>query len=147
MIYTYSLLGFILYDITIKFIEVTNIKLNKYKPIFQYVTIQENNNNNFINFDIFCVFLLFLPVILQNIIMGLYVSYIINKLYNVYFTERKTNQYVYIKTPNTILGIFLTLNTIIYTFNNPNEQNIYYGILNVICIYLLTNSYTSTIIT
>jgi len=149
MIYTCSLLGFILYDITIKCIEIVNKKINKYKPIYQYTIIQENNNDIF---DIFCVALLFLPIFLQNIIMFCYVSYIINKLYNVYLTERQSNYNVYIKTPNTILGIFITINTIINSFNNivlyhPNDIHLFYGSINIICLYLLTNKYNATLVT
>ena len=43
MIYTYSLLGFIFYYIIVNFIEWIDKKLNSYKPIYQYIIIEEDD--------------------------------------------------------------------------------------------------------
>jgi hypothetical protein len=152
MIYTYSLLGFIFYYIIVNFIEWIDKKLNSHKPIYQYMIIEEDENDDNL-FDITFLFLLFLPVFVQSIFMLCYIIYIINKLYHLYLAEKKVNKSVYIKTSKIIFGIFVTLNTIINSFEIPIfsytliDKHVIYSFINLISLYLLANSYVSKIST
>ena len=153
MIYTYSLLGFIFYYIIGNFIEWIDKKLNSYKPIYQYIIIEEDDDNDNNLFDITFLFMLFLPVFVQSILMLCYIIYIINKLYHLYLSEKKVNKSVYIKISKTFFGIFVTLNTIINSFEipvfsyTPIDKHVIYSFINMISLYLLANSYVSKIST
>jgi hypothetical protein len=152
MLYNSSLICFIFYYFTTHFFDLINKKLNKYKKIFQYKVIYEtNDNNDDNNFDLLNIGLIFIPLFFQNIIL-IFIGYTtIKNLNEIITNEKMTTDKVYVKTPKSILGIFIVFETIINTFNLPINsynlplQHITYSIINITSLYLIKNNFQSVI--
>lgn len=136
MYYFLSFITFILYYCGINIYEIINIKLNKYKQLFQYKIIYEEYDCEYNFLDPFYFVLLLLPVFIQNCIMISIILYIIKDFINFYQNEKKSNNLVIIKTYKTIFGIIITFNTL---FDSNNY--IITSIVNVASLYLLFNNY------
>jgi hypothetical protein len=134
MYYLLSLITFIFYYIGINIFEAINIKLNKYKQLFQYKIIYEQHDYQILEPLYFALFLL--PVFIQNLIMLFIIVYIIKDLLDFYLKEKKSKNLVIIKTYKTIFGIMITINTI-YNYNDY----IITSIINIISLCLLFNDY------
>jgi hypothetical protein len=145
MTYFYSLISFIFYYIGINLIELINKKLNKYKQIYQYKIIYENVNNYKEIFDPLYLGLFFIPDFMQNIVMSFITLYIIYNIYQLYVKEKETNNLIIIKTYRTILGLFITINTIINTYYILYNQFVCSSI-NFISLSLMFNTYQSKIL-
>lgn len=139
MYYLLSLITFIFYYCGINIYKTLQIKLNKYKQIFEYKVIYEEYDFNYL--DPLYFGLLLLPDYIQNIIMFIIILYVIKNLFDFYFIQKKSKQIIIIETYKTFFGIFLIINTIYnYNYNNYNDY-IITSIINIFSLYLLFNNY------
>jgi hypothetical protein len=140
MSYIYSLLAFISYFVLVNVYELYKIFLNKYKQLYQYIIIYEDNYEY--DFEPLYIGLILLPVYIQDIIMTYYISNTLYEIYNLYLQMKNTNT-ILIKTYKSIFGIFISCNTIINSFYEYNH--IFVTLINIISIYLMINKYQSEI--
>jgi hypothetical protein len=139
MYYITSLVTFIFYYIGINIFEIINIKLNKYKQIYQYKIIYEDNVDPDYNFiDPLYLGILLLPVYIQNAVMISIILYITKYLLEYYSEEKKSKNIIIIKTYKTFFGIMISINTI---YNYNYNDYILTSIMNVISLCLLFNNY------
>jgi hypothetical protein len=142
MYYLLSLITFIFYYISINIFKIINIKLNKYKQIYQYKIVYEDNIDPDYNFlDPLYLGILLLPVYIQNVVMISIILYIIKDLLEYYLKEKESKNVIIIKTYKTFFGIMISINTIYnYNYNDYNNY-IFTSIMNVISLCLLFNNY------
>ena len=138
MIYTYSLLSFILYYFLINLYETFKIYSNKYKHIFEYTIIYETKY--LFEFEPLYLILFCIPFYIQHIIMIVFIINTFTKIYQQY-TNTDTNTII-IKTYRSIFGILLSLNTMInyYVLNH-----ILLSFMNIIALNLMINTYISRV--
>jgi len=139
MIYTYSLLSFILYYFLINLYETFKIYSNKYKHIFEYTIIYETKY--LFEFEPLYLILFCFPFYIQHIIMIMFIIYTFTEIYKIYHLNTNTN-IIIIKTYRSIFGILFSLNTMInyYAFNH-----IFLSFMNMIALYFMINTYKSRV--
>jgi len=142
MAYIYSCISFILYFIAINYYEIYLTFINKYKELYQYIIIYEDNQ--YFDFEPLYFGLVLLPPYIQDLVISYYIINTLNEIYNLYLElQFKGNYKIVIKTYKSIFGIFISINNIINSFYEYNF--IVLTLINIISIYLMINNYKSKI--
>ena len=143
MAYIQSLSMFIAYYVCINFFESLHKKLNRYRT-YEYKVIQEE----IVSFDSAYFFMIFFPLIVQEITVIMVVLYniiLINNQFTFEMYSLNSNSEIFIKTWRTILGILISLETLILicdvqliSFSQPYAHSCF-SLMNILSMYLMSN--------
>jgi len=146
MLYLFSLTTFIIYNFSVRALEHMYRKLLSIKLNSSYNILYECQREYKLATELLLIYLL--PLFFQQIIVFLWVIYIMNTIYKVYKENNFRHRFVLLFNINkTVLGFLLIIDTSINIFKLPIISyidlpfHIFYTTMNIISIYLISNEY------